>query len=157
VSWLIPPESYNEHPGLGVSVCAGENWTVQQVNAVMRSPYWKDTVIVVVWDDFGGFYDHVVPPQYDIMGLGPRTPALIISPWTRAGSSAEGGSIDHTTYEFSSVLRFVEGLFGLAHLTRRDATADPLTGALDFASPPRTDPLILTERHDCPYGNDLHG
>ncbi len=155
VSWLIPPEPYNEHPGSGVSVCAGENWTVQQLNAVMRSPYWANTVIVVVWDDFGGFYDHVPPPQYDIMGLGPRTPALIISPWTRAGTNPDGGSIDHTTYEFSSVLRLIEDLFGLAPLTDRDRTADPLSGALDFASPPRTDKLILPERHDCPYGNDL--
>ncbi|MBA3552844.1 MAG: hypothetical protein H0W27_08260, partial [Actinobacteria bacterium] len=56
VSWLIPPEPYNEHPGAGKSVCAGENWFVEQVNAVMQSKYWKDTAIVLVWDDFGGFY-----------------------------------------------------------------------------------------------------
>jgi phospholipase C len=155
VSWLIPPEPFNEHPGSGVSVCAGENWTVQQVNAVMRSPYWSNTVIVVVWDDFGGFYDHVAPPHLDIMGLGPRTPALIISPWARAGSNPAGGSIDHTTYEFSSVLRFIEDLVGVAPMTARDANADPLSGALDFTSAPRMDKLILPERHDCPYGNDL--
>jgi phospholipase C len=89
------------------------------------------------------------------MGLGPRTPALIISPWARAGASADGGSVDHTVYEFSSVLRFVEDRFGLAPMTQRDATADPLTGALDFDRAPRLDPLILSERHDCPYGNDL--
>ncbi len=89
VSWLIPPESYNEHPGAGVSVCAGENWTVTQINAIMRSDYWASTAIVVVWDDFGGFYDPVVPPHYDIMGLGPRTPALIISPYTRTGDNPE--------------------------------------------------------------------
>ena len=57
VSWVIPPESYNEHPGAGKSTCAGENWTVHQVNAIMRSEYWRSTAIVVVWDDFGGFYD----------------------------------------------------------------------------------------------------
>ena len=83
VSWIIPPESYNEHPGAGEEHCAGENWTVKQVNTVMKSEYWESTLIVVVWDDFGGFYDPVVPPHFDIMGLGPRTPALIISP-TRA-------------------------------------------------------------------------
>ena len=76
VSWLIPPDQYNEHPGSGVSVCAGENWTVQQVNTIMRSKYWPSTAIVIVWDDFGGFYDPVPPPHFDIMGLGPRTPAL---------------------------------------------------------------------------------
>jgi phospholipase C len=151
VSWLIPPEPYNEHPGAGVSVCAGENWTVQQVNAIMQSPYWEKTVIVVVWDDFGGFYDHVAPPRYDIMGPGPRTPALIISPWTRPGESPDGGSIDHTEYEFSSVLRFIENLHDLQPLTERDRTADPLTGALDFAGEPRMEKLVLPLRDDCPY------
>jgi phospholipase C len=154
VSWLVPSPSYNEHPGAGVSVCAGENWTVQQMNALMRSPYWKDTVVVIVWDDFGGYYDHVAPPVLDIMGLGPRTPALIISPWTRRGSNPDGGSIDHTTYEFSSVLRFIEDLVGVKPMTERDGQADPLSGALDFSQPPRMEKLILPYRSDCPYGND---
>jgi phospholipase C len=151
VSWLIPPEGLNDHPGNNVSVCAGENWTVQQVNAVMQSPYWKNTVIVVVWDDFGGFYDHLAPPHYDIMGLGPRTPALIISPYTRQGSNPDGGYVDHTDYEFSSVLKFIEDLHGLKPLTDRDGKADPLSGALDFSAPPRLDPVVYPYRSDCPY------
>ena len=155
VSWLVPPEPYNEHPSDGnISVCAGENWTVQHVNMIMQSDYWKDTLIVIVWDDFGGFYDHVKPEHYDIMGLGPRTPALIISPWTREGDSPDGGSADHTTYEFSSVLSFVEHNWGLEPLTQRDRQADPLSGALDFSREP-ADPLVLDYRTDCPYGNDL--
>ena len=150
VSWLIPPEgSANEHPGAGTDVCVGENWTVEHVNAVMKSKYWKSTAIVIVWDDFGGFYDHVVPPHYDVMGLGPRTPGLIISPWTRGGDNPDGGSIDHTTYEFSSVLRFIEELHGLDPMTERDAQADPLTGAFDFTGEPNTKKLILQPR-DCP-------
>jgi phospholipase C len=156
VSWVNPPAPYNEHPILPnriQSVCAGENWTVQVVNAIQRSPYWPNTAVVIVWDDFGGFYDHVAPPQYDIMGLGPRTPALIISPWTRQGGNSLGGSIDNHTYEFSSVLRFIEEVFGLKPMTDRDAQADPLTGAFDFSSPPRLDPLILPFRTDCPYGS----
>jgi phospholipase C len=155
VSWVNPPVSYNEHPGSGVSVCAGENWTVQQVNAVMHSPYWKDTAIVQVWDDFGGFYDHVPPPHLDYMGLGPRAPALIISPWARRGTNPDGGSIDHTTYEFGSVLAFIEKTFGVKPLTARDAKADPLSGAFDFTHAPDLKPLILPYRTDCPYGNDL--
>jgi len=155
VSWLIPPESYNEHPGEGVSICAGENWTVEQINAIMRSDYWPSTAIVVAWDDFGGFYDPVVPPHYDIMGLGPRTPALIISPYTRRGNNPDGGSVDHTVYEFSSVLRFVEDLHDLKPLTLRDKRADPLTGAFDFSKPPDTKPLILKLRQDCPYGTSF--
>jgi phospholipase C len=148
VSWLIPPEGINEHPGAGTNVCLGENWTVQQINAVMRSPAWRRTAIVLVWDDFGGFYDHVPPPHYDIMGLGPRTPALIISPWTRRGQNPDGGYIDSTTYEFSSVLRFIERLHGLKPMTDRDKRADPLSGAFDFTSEPRSRRLILEPR-DC--------
>ena len=151
VSWIIPSESYNEHPGGGKSVCAGENWTVHQVNTIMKSEYWESTLIVVVWDDFGGFYDPVAPPQYDIMGLGPRTPALIISPYTRSGDNPDGGSVDETVYEFSSVLAFIEQLFGLEPMTDRDAEANPLLGALDFENP-RFKKLVLPLRDDCPYG-----
>jgi phospholipase C len=154
VSWLIPPEPYNEHPGGEKSVCAGENWTVQQVNTIMRSEYWESTAIVVVWDDFGGFYDPVAPPIVDHMGLGPRTPALIISPYTVQGDGPEGGYVDHTTYEFSSVLAFIEGLFGLEPMTDRDADADPLSGAFDFENPnPRK--YLLDLRQDCPYGTSF--
>jgi phospholipase C len=130
-------------------VCIGENWTVQYVNAVMRSESWPTTAIVIVWDDFGGFYDHVPPPHYDIMGLGPRTPALVISPYTRRGDNPDGGSIDSTVYEFSSVLRFIEELHGLKPMTDRDAQADPLSGAFDFTKGPRLEKLILKQR-DCP-------
>jgi phospholipase C len=150
VSWLIPPEGHpNEHPGSRTNVCEGENWTVEYLNAVMRSEFWPTTAIVIVWDDFGGFYDHVPPPHYDIMGLGPRTPALIISPWTVRGDNPDGGSIDSTVYEFSSVLRFIEDLHGLKPMTERDRNADPLSGAFDFRQEPRLEPLILEQR-ECP-------
>jgi phospholipase C len=151
VSWVIPPESYNEHPGGDKSVCAGENWTVDLVNSVMQSEYWRTTAIVLVWDDFGGFYDPVPPPQYDVMGLGPRTPALIISPYTRRGSNPDGGYVDPTVYEFSSVLAFIERLFGLEPMTERDAEANPLLGAFDFENP-RFRKLVLDLRQECPYG-----
>ena len=160
VSWLIPPWYFNEHPwefqdggptGRGNSVCAGENWTVHQINAIMESPAWASTVIVVVWDDFGGFYDPVPPPQVDHMGLGPRTPALIISPFSRTGDNPDGGSIDSTVYEFSSVVRLIEDAFELPTLTDRDAAADPLSGALDLDGPAR-EPLVLPLREDCAYG-----
>ena len=84
-----------------------------------------------------GFYDHVPPPHYDVMGLGPRTPALIISPWTKRGDNPDGGLIDSTVYEFSSVLRFIEDLHGLKPMTNRDRRADPLSGAFDFTQEPR--------------------
>jgi phospholipase C len=150
VSWLIPPDgSPNEHPGAGVNICDGMNWTVEYLNAIFKSDAWPNTVVVIVWDDFGGFYDHVSPPHYDIMGLGPRTPALIISPYTVAGDNPAGGSIDNTTYEFSSVLKFIEDLHGLPSLTDRDAQASPLAGALDFSQEPRLDYPKLHPL-DCP-------
>ena len=143
VSWMIAPEGRNEHPG-GPSVCRGENWTVRVVNALMRSKYWKNTAIFITWDDFGGFYDHVPPPHYDIMGLGPRVPLLVISPW------AKKGFVDHTTYEFSSVLKFIETIFDLDPLTQRDRQASDMFNAFNFEQ--RVDPdqrkLILRER-DC--------
>ena len=151
VSWVVPSESYNEHPGGGKSVCAGENWTVHQINTIMKSEFWPTTAVVVVWDDFGGFYDPVAPPQTDIMGLGPRTPAMIISPYTRGGENPDGGYVDDTVYEFSSVLAFIEQLFGLEPMTRRDAQANPLLGAFDFENP-RFKKLVLPLREDCPYG-----
>ncbi len=154
VSWIIPSESYNEHPGGGKSVCAGENWTVHQVNTIMESEYWRSTLIVIVWDDFGGFYDPVPPPQTDVMGLGPRTPALIISPYTRRGDNPNRGYVDETVYEFSSVLAFIERLFGLEPMTERDASANPLLGALEFERP-RFKKLILPLRDDCPYGTSF--
>jgi phospholipase C len=148
VSWLNPLISDSEHPGFGTSVCTGQNWTVEVMNALQRSPYWDSTVVVTVWDDFGGFYDHVPPPHVDIMGLGPRVPALIMSPWTVRGDNAKGGAIDHTTYEFSSVLRFIEDLFGLPRLTARDTKANSVIDALDFTAAPRTQPFILPQK-DC--------
>jgi phospholipase C len=155
VSWVNPPAPNNEHPILPnriQSVCAGENWTVQMMNDLQNSPYWKSTAVIEVWDDFGGYYDHVPPPQYDIMGLGARTPGLIMSPYTIHGDNRLGGAVDHHTYEFSSVLAFIEQLFGIDPLTARDAQADPLTGAFDFSRPPDMHKLILPLRQDCPYG-----
>jgi phospholipase C len=149
VSWLIPPEgSANEHPGAYTNVCVGENWTVQYLNAIFQSKAWASTAVVIIWDDFGGFYDHVPPPHLDTMGLGPRSPALIISPYSRAGDNPDGGAIDSTVYEPSSVLHFIELLHRLPPLTARDAKADPLTGAFDFTQPPRLDVPNLKQR-DC--------
>jgi phospholipase C len=144
VTWVVPGPGVNEHPG-GPSVCLGENWTVSVVNQIMRSKYWKSTAIFLVWDDFGGFYDHVPPPQYDVMGLGPRSPLLIVSPWARTGY------VDSTEYEFSSVLKFIETVYDLPCMTARDCQADNMLGAFDFESdvPPRKRKLILPER-DCP-------
>ncbi len=140
VSWLVPPLALSDHPP--ASVCQGENWTVRAMNALMKSPDWKDTVVVVTWDDFGGFYDHVAPPHVDLYGFGPRVPALIVSPWIRPGT------VVHSTFEFASVLKMIEHVFGLPALGDRDRAASDMLDAFDFTQHPNPS-LILPER-DCP-------
>jgi phospholipase C len=139
MSWVVVGAGLSEHPP--ASVCMGENWTVDQINAVMLGPEWDSTAIFLTWDDFGGFYDHEPPPAVDNFGFGPRVPFLIISPWVRPGY------IDHRVLEFSSVLKFVEKRFRLAPLTSRDEQSNDLTKAFDFDQTPLP-PLIL-DRRDC--------
>jgi phospholipase C len=142
VSWLTPPFGLSDHPP--TSLCQGENWTVQYLNALMQSKYWKSTAVVLTWDDFGGFYDHVPPPHVDLYGDGPRVPAIVISPYARRGY------IDPTNYEFASVLRFIETVFNVPPLTSRDANASDMLGAFDFTQQPQK-PFILHPR-SCPAG-----
>jgi phospholipase C len=141
VSWLNTADSTNEHPPN--AACAGENWTVNQLNALMQGPDWATTAVFIAWDDFGGFYDHVVPPVVDKFGLGPRVPLMIISPYSRAGF------ISHTQYEFASILKFIEVRFGLPALTNRDLIANNMLDSFDFNQTPLP-PLILQAR-TCPF------
>jgi phospholipase C len=142
VSWLVTGPN-SEHPPN--STCLGENWTVQQLNALMQGPDWGTTAVFLTWDDFGGFYDHIPPPQEDEFGLGPRVPFLIISPY------AQPGYISHTQYEFSSVLKFIEDRFNLPPLSDRDANANDTTDSFNFGQTPNA-PLILTPR-TCPISS----
>jgi phospholipase C len=137
VTWLTPTFNESEHPPS--SACEGENWTVQQINAIMHGPAWKSTAIFLTWDDFGGFYDHVPPPDLDVYGLGPRVPLLIISPYAKAGY------ISHTQYEFASVLKFIEERFNLPALGPRDRAANDMTDSFNFSQKPLR-PLILHTR-----------
>lgn len=137
VSWVVTPGQYSEHAP--ASVCVGENWTVQMLNALMQGPAWSSTAVFLTWDDFGGFYDHVPPQQIDSYGLGFRVPLIVISPF------AKKGYIDHTQYEFSSMLRFAEDELGLAPLTNRDRMANDMMGAFNFKQSPRQ-PLVLQQR-----------
>ena len=139
VSWLVTGET-SEHPPF--STCAGENWSVEQLNAVMEGPDWASTAVFITWDDFGGFYDHVSPPPVDKFGLGPRVPLLIISRYVRKGK------VSHTQYEFSSLLSFVEKRFYLAPLTERDKKANDMLDSFDFTQAPLP-PLVLKTR-SCP-------
>jgi phospholipase C len=140
VTWVTPRFALSEHPDY--NLCHGENWSTQVVDAIMRSPMWKDTAIFLTWDDWGGFYDHVAPPQVDGFGLGMRAPLLLLSPY------AKPGFVDHRTAEFSSVLRFIEHNWGLPQLTARDRSTTDLHEAFDFSGRPRP-PDPLPQRTDC--------
>jgi phospholipase C len=140
----------SEHPLNGP--CKGERYTVDAVNAAMRLPEWKNMAIVVTWDDWGGFYDHVKPPVRKArngkrFGSGFRLPLLIISPYAKRGFV-----LKHPT-EQASVPRLVEELWGMPFMTSRnaharDGIAGSLLGAFDFSQAPRP-PMLLTRR-SCP-------
>lgn len=143
VSWLVGPYTTSDHPGY--SICAGENWTVDQINAVMSNGQeWDHTAIILTWDDWGGFYDHVAPPRGPNTHImyGFRVPAIIISPYSKAGY------VDHTRYSFTSMIKLVEDAFGLPRLTKQDAAANDMSSAFDFTQQPAP-PLILSQRQ-CP-------
>jgi phospholipase C len=146
VSWITPggwqpPGTAGACVGQGVSEHppsrqdCGMDYVSALVNAIMKSKYWQDTAIFVTWDDYGGFYDHVAPPVIDTYGEGFRVPTLIISPW------AKHGYVDHTTYEFGSMLRLAEGIFQVPSLNTRDVVANNLLNAFDFGQTPQP-PLV---------------
>jgi phospholipase C len=97
---------------------------------VCASSYWKDTAIIVTYDENGGRWDHVAPPKIDQWGPGTRVPAIIISPY------AKPHFVDHTEYETVSILALIEKRFGLTSLNARDERANPLLNAFDFAQVP---------------------
>ena len=142
VSWVVQPGDLSDHPP--ASACQGENFTVSQLNALMRGPEWSSTAVFLTWDDFGGFYDHLPPPKVDYYGLGPRVPFLVISPY------AKPAHVSSTQYEFSSVLKTIEVIFGLPSLGGRDLSANDLLDSFDFTQTPLP-PLILQPR-TCPLG-----
>ncbi len=130
-SWVVAPWADSEHNS--TPACDGENWTVQQINAVMRGPDWSSTAIFLTWDDFGGYYDHVAPKNVDQLGYGFRVPFMVISPYAYATDNAKNRHISHVQLEFSSVLRLAEEVFHLPSLERRDTTAGDLLKLLDFS------------------------
>jgi phospholipase C len=145
VSWVAG--SMVEHPPS--STCRGENQSVSFVNAVMNNPtLWSSTAIFIVWDEWGGFYDHVAPPQVDGISYGFRVPFIAISPYTAQGSSSDGGNISSTFYSNVSILKFIEDNWALPSLTPADAHANDMMDIFDF-SPTATQKqsLILKPRN----------
>jgi phospholipase C len=163
VSWVTPADAVSEHPPSSVGV--GEDYVTGLINTIMRGPDWDSTAIFLAWDDWGGFYDHVMPPRVDRLGYGFRVPALVISPYTRKGF------VDHQTLSFDAYLRFIEDDFlhgaRINPLTdgrpdrRPDVREDAsilgnLASDFNFNQAPRS-PLILSEQQVAPVPGKTPG
>ncbi|HUN52598.1 MAG TPA: alkaline phosphatase family protein, partial [Candidatus Sulfotelmatobacter sp.] len=125
VSFYKPIGELNQHPGYA-EVIAGDRHVAELLTRITKSPLWRDVVVIITPDENGGFWDHVPPPVKDKWGPGTRIPTVIVSPFARRGY------IDHTEYDTTSILRFIERRYGLSPLGARDAKANDLTNALKF-------------------------
>jgi phospholipase C len=127
VTWIVPAFNNSDHPG---APAQGPDWVATIVNAIGQSKYWNSTTIFIAWDDWGGFYDHVPPPQTDDMGLGFRVPVIVVGPY------AKRGYVSHVTHEASGFLRYMEEIFSLPSLGTRDTDADDFRDCFDYTQPP---------------------
>ncbi len=128
VSWVIPLLPDSDHPASGNN--KGPAWVTSVVNAVGKSAYWNNTAIVVLWDDWGGYYDNVPPPQLDYTSLGMRVPMIVISPF------AKRHFVSKTQYEFGSVLKFIEENFNTTSLGATDVRANSIGDVFNFSQKP---------------------
>jgi phospholipase C len=128
VSWVIPDEPDSDHPGEKID--DGPSWVASVVNAIGQSSYWNSTAIIIVWDDWGGLYDNIPPKQLGFGGLGFRVPAIIISPYAKAGH------ISKTDYEFGSILKYIENNWQLGSLGTTDKRAKSIIDCFDYSQSP---------------------
>ena len=131
VSWIIPDAAASDHPGSTDG--SGPSWVASIVNEIGQSAYWKDTAIFIVWDDWGGFYDHVPPPNiFNSYELGMRVPLIVVSPY------AKSGYVSHVDHECGSILKYVEEDFGLGSLGFSDARSDDLSDCFNYLQTPNS-------------------
>jgi phospholipase C len=138
VSWVMPTAAASDHSRSTDG--SGPAWVASVVNAIGTSKYWNDTAIFITWDDWGGWYDHVAPPQYNAYELGFRVPLIVVSPYARSGY------VSHVRHEFGSILKFTEGTFALGSLGYTDARADDLSDCFDFTQAPTGFRTIASKR-----------
>jgi phospholipase C len=137
VSYIVP-SGPSEHPPSNLA--SGQAFVRGLINSLMDSSSWRSSAFLLAYDDWGGWYDHVKPPQVDNYGYGFRVPAILVSPYARQGH------VDSTTLDFTSILRFIEDNWGLPPLTRRDATANSIASGFDFAAGPRVASFVSPHR-----------
>ncbi|MBV8531205.1 MAG: hypothetical protein JO104_07795 [Candidatus Eremiobacteraeota bacterium] len=124
VVWVTPTDQASDHPDGNNG--SGPSWVASVVNAIGTSQYWNNTAIFITWDDWGGFYDHVMPTIYNSNELGFRVPMIVVSPY------AKNGYVSHVQHEFGSILRFIEETFNLPSLGTTDARADDFSDCFNF-------------------------
>lgn len=129
VAFLKSIGTVNEHPGYA-NLISGQRHVDRVVRAIMASPVWPRTAIIITYDEYGGRFDHVVPPVVDRWGPGSRVPTVVISPYARRGF------VDHTLYDMTSILKLIETRWKLKPLSTRDAQANDMTAAFDFNQSP---------------------
>jgi phospholipase C len=129
VSWVIPDGDDSDHPRSNNG--CGPSWVSSIVNALGSSSYWPNTAIILTWDDWGGWYDHVAPQVINSYEYGFRVPLVVISPYI-----VKSGYISHVTHNFGSILKFIEGNFRLPSLGYADATADDLSDFFNYGQTP---------------------
>jgi phospholipase C len=139
VSYIVAPSGGSSEQAPGTAV-AGQRFVKKLMNALIRSSAWRSSAFMWTYDGWGGWYDHVRPPQVDRYGYGFRTPALLVSPYARRGF------VDHGRFDFTSILKFIETNWSLQPLASRDRRARTFLGAFDFGAPPREAAFVATER-----------
>ncbi len=138
VTWVVPSFADSDHSASRST--SGPQWVGSIVNALGHSVYWKDTAIFILWDDWGGWYDHVPPPQLAPGSLGMRVPLIVVSQF------AKRGYVSHVPYEFGSIVKFVETSFGLPSLAQTDVRAAALDDCFDFTQPAQPYRALLLRR-----------
>jgi phospholipase C len=128
VSWVVPTDAESDHAMINDGT--GPAWVASIVNAIGKSQYWANTAIFITWDDWGGWYDHVPPPQYNSYEYGFRVPLIVVSPY------ANPGYVSHVQHDFGSIIKFIEWNFNLPSLGYADARADDLLDFFNFTQSP---------------------
>ncbi len=137
VTFVTPSGQSSDHAGKTNGT--GPDWVASVVNEIGESKYWDTSAIFVVWDDWGGWYDHVRPTVYNSYELGFRVPMIAIGPY------AKSGVISHRQHEFGSILKFIEEVFNLPSLGTTDLRADDLSDCFNFRQRPRAFVPIQTQ------------
>jgi phospholipase C len=149
ISYVYASHEFSEHPRgnhdtdprVG-NVKLGMQWTVEQVNAIVQGGLWYNSVIFITWDDWGGWYDHVDPPNLEAWNdgtqfrYGSRVGCLVLSPY------AKSGYVSKVLHSHVSLVKFCESNFGLSPLNQRDSNADDMSDCFDFTQQPLDPPQV---------------